>query len=86
MITSTLFTGARFLVKAGVMGAAALALPGAAFAATYAYVNTTGDVATVIADDPMTAINIAPAIAVHSGVMLLTSPSDDIVGDDVSGI
>lgn len=77
------------MTKKILIGAAALmasaAMPFSAFAATYAYVNTAGEVSTVDAADPSTAINVAPNRAVHSGVLLLVTPSDGIVGDGVPG-
>ena len=65
--------------------AAALALPAATFAQTFAYVNTSGEVTTVEAADANTALMTAPSISLHSGVMLLQDSDDDIVGDSVSG-
>lgn len=54
--------------------------PLSAFAATYAYVDTNGEVKMVIASNPTIAIDTAPNRAVHSGVILLSSPNDyDIV-------
>lgn len=81
-------TGTRFLTGAGLALAAAatFALPTFAHAATYAYVNTAGEVRTVNADTPHTAIAIAPGIAARSGVLLLLNPADGIVGDNVGGI
>ncbi|MBP6860383.1 MAG: hypothetical protein KBC38_02380 [Candidatus Pacebacteria bacterium] len=78
----------RTLVRsAALVGvAAALALPVFASAATYAYVNTSGEVRTVVANDWQSAIATAPSIHARSGVIIITSPSDDIVGNDVSGI
>ena len=65
---------------------ALIALPTAsAFAQTFAYVNTSGEVTSMEATDANTALNTAPGISLHSGVMLLGSPNDDIVGDSVSG-
>jgi hypothetical protein len=69
-----------------VMALALMSLPLFANAATYAYVDTTGEVKPVLADTWQEAIAKAPGIHIHSGVMLLNSPSDfDIVGNDVSG-
>ena len=53
-------------------------------AATYAYVDTTGEVKPVVADTWQEAIAKAIGIHINSGVMLLDSPSDfDIVGNEV---
>ena len=61
------------------------AVPLFASAATYAYVDTTGEVKPVVADTWQLAIAKAVGIHIHSGVMLLDSPSDfDIVGNDVA--
>lgn len=75
----------RSLLIAIILMAVAI-IPALAFAATYAYVNQTGEVRTVVADNPMTAIMIAPSIDEHSGVMLLMSPTDGVVGDAVPGV
>jgi len=76
-------------MKKYLLGTLALALalaPAAATAAMYAYVNQDGEVRTVEASDPNTAIRTAPGIHPRSGVMLLDSAADqDVVGDDVSG-
>lgn len=73
------------LINASMVAAAALAFtfPAFASAATYAYVNQAGNVATVMADNPNAAMYSAPNIDEHSGVMLLTNPNDGIVGDYV---
>ncbi len=77
------------ILLGGVGLAATLALmsiPMFANAGTYAYVDATGEVKPVIADTWQQAIAKAPNIHMHSGVMLLDSPSDfDIVGNDVDG-
>lgn len=65
--------------------AATLAFPVATFAQMFAYVNTSGEVATVDATDANTALRTAPNIATHSGVLLLQSANDGIVGDSISG-
>lgn len=59
-------------------------LPAQADAATYAYVDTSGDVRSVVATDWQTAIATAPEIHLHSGVLTLNFASDfTIVGDNV---
>lgn len=64
--------------------AAVVAVPGISLAATYAYVNTAGEVLTVEATNPNTAITTAPGIHPRSGVMLIEVTADqEIVGDDV---
>lgn len=78
-------------MKKYLLGTLALAalfalVPAASYAAMFAYVNQDGEVRTVDAADPNTAIMTAPAIDEHSGVILINSASDDIVGDDVSGV
>jgi hypothetical protein len=60
---------------------AALVAPGAAFAATYQYVSVSGDVLTIVAPDPDTAIRTAPAIAPTSGVLLIDEPGDMLPKD-----
>ena len=64
----------------------ALAAPGLASAATYAYVNQSGNVSTVEANTPNLAMDNAPSIDIHSGVILLSSLADGIIGDHVGGI
>ena len=78
------------VMKKYILGTLALALvlggPVAASAAMYAYVNQDGEVRTVEATDPNTAIRTAPGIHPRSGVLLLDSTEDqDVVGDDVAG-
>lgn len=63
--------------------AALVAIPSASFAATYAYVNTAGEVMTTEASTANTAISTAPGIAARSGVMLIEVTSDPVVGDSV---
>ena len=83
-----LMTSARRLASAGIAAAAvaSIALPSFAFAATYAYVNTAGEVNAVTAADANTALMTAPNISTHSGVMLLSDQSDPIVNDGVGGV
>lgn len=62
----------------------AMAIPSFAHAATYAYVNTSGNVSTVTANDWQTALATAQNIGLHSGVMLLVSQLDfNIVGNTI---
>ncbi len=56
-----------------IIALAVIIIPGLTHAATYAYVNQAGEVSSVQATDPMTAIDTAPNRAVHSGVLLLSS-------------
>ncbi len=74
----TIFLGALAL-------AAVVAVPASSFAATYAYVNTAGEVMTVEAATPNAAIQTAPNIAVHSGVMTVGA-DDAVLGDRVGGV
>ncbi|MBX9906303.1 hypothetical protein K2X96_00190 [Patescibacteria group bacterium] len=79
-------TTAAFVIGATLVAATFLSIPLSTFAATYAYVDTTGDVKSVIANDWMTAIKMAPGIHMRSGVLLLNTAADyNIVGNDVSG-
>ncbi len=76
----TLLLGALALV-------ATVAVPGISMAATYAYVNASGEVMTVEASTPSQALMTAPNIDNHSGVMLVDDASDSaIVGDRVGGV
>ena len=66
--------------------AAVVAVPGVSLAATYAYVNTAGEVMTMEAPNSSVALSTAPNLHVHSGVMLIESTEDEeIIGDDVPG-
>lgn len=66
--------------------AAIVAIPGVTLAATYAYVNVSGEVMTTEAATPSSAINTAPSIHPRSGVMLIETTADEaIIGDRVSG-
>ncbi len=64
----------------------AVALPAVSLAATYAYVNNAGEVMTTESATWQSALQTAPNIAPRSGVMLIETTSNDIVGDDVSGV
>jgi len=66
--------------------AAIVAVPGVSLAATYAYVNTAGEVMTTESATPNGAIMTAPGISRHSGVMLIQSTTNEIVGDSVGGV
>lgn len=55
-------------------------IPAHAQAATYAFVNNSGEVSIVAASSPTEALATAFNISVHSGVMLLQSQLDAIVG------
>lgn len=82
-------TSIRSILIAGiaVSSALAMAFPALASAATYAYVNKSGDVSTVTANDWQTALATAANIDIHSGVMLLVTQLDNsIVGDSVNGM
>ncbi|MDP1707267.1 MAG: hypothetical protein Q8L30_01825 [bacterium] len=90
MTTSNRFssTSMRRIVIAGIAVSSmfVMALPSLASAATYAYVNKSGEVSTVTANDWQTALATATNIHINSGVMLLTSQLDNIVGDSVNGM
>jgi len=60
--------------------------PALAMAATYAYVNTAGEVMSVEASTATQALTTAPNLHVHSGVMLVDGSDDsEVIGDDVPG-
>jgi len=60
----------------------AVAAPQFSYAATYAYVNQSKEVATVVAATPELAISTAPNRLFDSGVLLLNSPSDYTILED----
>lgn len=64
--------------------AAVVAIPGVSLAATYAYVNTAGEVMTMEASNSSAALSSAPGIHPRSGVMLIETTSDAVVGDSVN--
>jgi hypothetical protein len=77
-------TALKFAAGASISLAAIM--PAFAFAQMYAYVDQAGDVKVIDSTDPNTAINTAPNIDEHSGVIFLSNPSDAIVGDHVQGV
>jgi hypothetical protein len=87
MINSNSFSVAsKRLLIAGLVASSifAMALPSFAHAATYAYVNQSGEVSTVTANDWQSAIANAFKIHINSGVMLLVSQLDfGLVGDSI---
>lgn len=81
-MTRVVATAALILIAS-----AFIVAPAMASAATYGYVDTSGEVKTVTANDWMTAIATAPLISLHSGVMLLATAADyAVVGDTVGGV
>jgi hypothetical protein len=73
------------VVVFGGLALAMFAFASFANAATYAYVDTTGEVKPVVADTWQQAIATAVGIHINSGVMLLDSPEDfDIVGNEAA--
>lgn len=81
MITSNLTSK---IVTLGLAAALALA-PGLAAAATYAYVNSSGEVQPVIAANWQAAIATAPNIAARSGVILIDGTDSGLLDDSVNG-
>ncbi len=66
--------------------AAMVAIPGVSLAATYAYVNTAGEVMTTESATPTQAMMTAPGIAPRSGVMLIEVSSDPVLDESVGGV
>lgn len=64
--------------------AATLAMPAAALAATYQYVNVNGQLVTETAPDEATALTQPTDIAAHSGVILIEDSSDTIPATTVA--
>lgn len=63
-----------------------ISAPAFASAASYAYVDATGEVKSVVANDWMTAIATAPNIHIHSGVFVLKTAADfAVIGKDIKG-
>ncbi len=65
----------------GLLLSSALLFPIASIAAAYEYVNTNGNLETVVANDPSQALVTAPDIAPTSGVMLTSDPPATISSD-----
>lgn len=75
------------LLLGALAAAAMVVVPGVSMAATYAYVNTAGEVMTTEATSGEAAILSAPGIHIRSGVLLIDDASDSaVVGNDVSGV
>lgn len=62
---------------------ALIALPTMSLAATFAYVNTSGEVTSIEAASANTALTTAPNIHPRSGVMQLSDDDDGIIGDSI---
>lgn len=64
----------KFLISLAILGMLFLfaSFSGIAYAATYHYVNTSGNIQSVEANSPTEAIAIAPNRTPHSGVMLFS--------------
>lgn len=66
----------KLLFTTALVLGAAVALPAAGLAATYQYVDTQGNMASVEASTGEQALMIAPNKAYNSGVMLVTSVNE----------
>lgn len=64
----------------------AVGFPAFSYASTYAYVNQSGQVNTVVADTGASAILNAPDISLHSGVMLMSNSTGAVLGANTSTI
>lgn len=75
-------------IKASILTAVILAVgfPAFSYASTYAYVNQSGQVNTVVADTGASAILNAPDISLHSGVMLMSNSTGAVLGANTSTI
>ena len=73
-------------IKASILTAVILAVgfPAFSYASTYAYVNQSGQVNTVVADTGASAILNAPDISLHSGVMLMSNSTGAVLGANTS--
>ncbi len=85
MTTTFSSASVRGIVAVGLAfsGLLALTLPTFAHAATYAYVNSSMEVRSVVANDWQTALSTAPGIHIHSGVVLLTSLMPSLIVSSV---
>ncbi|OGG48618.1 hypothetical protein A3G63_02810 [Candidatus Kaiserbacteria bacterium RIFCSPLOWO2_12_FULL_52_8] len=83
MTTFNRFSASLLVAGIAASSVFALALPSFAHAATYAYVTQNMEVSTVTANDWMSAIATAFNIDEHSGVLLLTSQYNNIVGKHI---
>ncbi len=79
MTTSTRSTSSFFITALAAASMLAFALPAFAQAATYAFVNQSGEVNAVVANDWMTAIATAQNIHPRSGVLLLNDQNSGIL-------
>lgn len=86
MFTNTFsVTVTKVIVVASLMTLGFIAFANATYAATYAYVDASGDVKSVTAVDWKTAINVAPNIHINSGVILLNTAADySVVGTSLT--
>lgn len=76
----------QFSIVATLVVLGVAAVPALSMAATYAYVNTTGEVMTMEAATAAQALLTAPNLHVHSGVMLIDDSADnELKGDQVPG-
>lgn len=73
-------------VRASMFMAAILTMgfPALSYASTYAYVNQSGQVNTVVADTAAGAIATAPGISANSGVMLVANSTGAVLGANTS--
>jgi hypothetical protein len=76
----------KTLLLSALAMAATVVAPAVSLAATYAYVNNAGDVMTMDAVSANQALMSAPGISMHSGVMLIDTTTDPVLGDHVGGV
>ena len=58
--------------------------PAFSYASTYAYVNQSGQMNTIVADNSASAILNTPGISAHSGVMLVNGSTGAVIGPSTS--